>query len=88
MKVICIKKTIEGDPTVKASGLGVAPKDSEVIEGETYTVIDQFYSPLTKMLVYRLAEKDYSYRYGAHKFIPLSSIDETEFERNYNTQTA
>lgn len=78
MKVICIKTD-----TIHTSGPNIVPNGS-LIEGNVYTVIDtDVYDGRT---YYRLAEIKYFAFYGAHLFIPISSIDETEFNRNYKTE--
>lgn len=84
MKVICIddkKRPGEVD--------GLDPK-----EGETYTVIEigNGECAITGRLIpcYRLLEltNPPSDWHDRDRFIPLSSIDERTFERNYKTETA
>ena len=77
MKVICIQtdtKTVKG-PQV--------PTNS-VKEVEVYTVIGG--ERFNNKQYYRLAEMDYWTVYLSDLFVPLSQIDETEFERNYNKE--
>ena len=79
MKVICINAAPEvGD---YETGL--------LVENEIYTVVLE--SPATDVygnieVCYCLIEIDGPYAFSKHRFIPLSEISETEFERNYNKQ--
>lgn len=54
--------------------------------GETYTVISEVSDPASGILHYVLSERRHDKAYGAFRFIPLSEIDETTFERNYNKE--
>lgn len=77
MKVICIKHD-----TVTTSGPDIVPHGS-IKEGMIYTVTE------TKRFIdgyYYLLEEAPMAWYGVELFAPLSEIDETTFERNYNTQ--
>ncbi len=76
MKVICItnKNIIR-----KTGSIGSAPK---LVEGACYTVIE------FTGYGYHLAEVscDKNYGYDMKRFVPLSEIDETTFERNYKKE--
>ena len=71
MKVLCIDATTEpGWPTV------------DLKEGEIYTVTgDREYGGY---YWYKLLEGEPNAWYEAQYLIPISNIDETEMERNYN----
>lgn len=82
MKVLCID-----DKPRPGEVPGIEPK-----EGETYTVSQEGNGEcaITHKLIpcYRLVElsnppNDW---HDKDRFIPVSSIDETEFERNYNKE--
>lgn len=74
MKVVCIDSVL------------INPLFPPLKDGEVYTVIDSLPNPSDNVLHYKLSE--IPVRYYAHfHFIPLSSIDETTFERNYNKET-
>jgi len=75
MKVICIDETTPGK----------LPKSMcELKEGEIYTVKSEDISPISGIPTYWFVELILAY--GKYRFIPLSEVDETEFERNYNLQ--
>lgn len=78
MRVICIREPKE---TVSwRTGLPF-----EIRVGSFYTVIEIFEQ--CGVLGYRLLE-DKIHTYNTKYFEPLSSIDETEFERNYKLEPA
>lgn len=62
--------------------------DFTIKEGETYNVCRAVTSE-NGIFCYSLLEDPYRamYCYAADRFIPVSDIDEKEFERNYNFQT-
>ena len=74
MKVICIDASTDFDSEIPV----------DLIEGEVYTVIDV--DKEDNEIWYTLLEKSIYQQYSEDAFIPLSEIDETEFERNYNYQ--
>jgi hypothetical protein len=75
MKVVCID----------ASPSKIHPNyKCELIEGNIYTKIGEL-AGIRGILHYDLAECPV-HAYAASRFIPLSTIDETEFERNYNKE--
>lgn len=75
-KVICINK-----------GTCDNPRMPQPEVGEICTVVEVSDNWFDGVLRYDLAEYDPSrYCYAAKNFIPLSSIDETEMERNYKTE--
>lgn len=76
MKVMCIDGSTDHD----------SPLPVDIIEGHIYTVVRDVFKDGKKWYV--LAEMLPFDIYTAKDFIPLSSIDETTFERNYNTKTA
>lgn len=71
MKVLCISLPIESEAPVMVS------------VGETYEVFETF-KAFGKWW-YELTMQS-GVGYGVWLFIPLSSIDETEFERNYKKE--
>lgn len=79
LKVICIDDKIRPH--------SVCASDWFIKEGEVYTVCGTYISNIGRPS-YRLDEDPMKLRggYDADRFIPLSTIDETTFERNYNTQ--
>lgn len=80
MKVICINENWVFGTGMKATEF--TPK-----EGEDYTVVSFGKCACgCRVDVYELAECGEGYGYDATHFIPLSSIDETEMERNYKTE--
>lgn len=81
MKVICIDGVKVGD-RVKAGFQPFALPQDEIIEGVIYEVIDliNFFG----LDAYRLVGKPFNALYTTDRFAPISDIDETEFERNYN----
>lgn len=88
MKVIYIEGVKVGDIGLKqiARVEITAGIEHTIIEGETYTVVR---TEDTKWgQYYQLEEKPPKTIYNARRFAPLSSIDETTFERNYNRQPA
>jgi hypothetical protein len=75
MKVICIDNS--------PNRYGTA---DELIEGNPYTVIREF--NVKGVIVYELLEfpsPSPMHGFSAYRFVPTSSIDETNFERNYET---
>lgn len=79
MKVICINET------------GFVDKEVDPIkEGEIYTVIahktydNKRYYQLSELAIN--SKNHYPQWYASFRFIPLSSIDETEFEREYKKE--
>jgi hypothetical protein len=78
MKVICIE-----EPKTKFSHKTGLPFVVRV--GSVYTVAECL--TLGDVPGYRLKE-DMIHTYAAKWFEPLSEIDETEMERNYNKETA
>lgn len=77
MKVICIDAT---------STNKYGDKPLELKEGNIYTKIREHVSEISGKLNYELEETDLCY--GAFRFIHLSEIDETTFERSYQKETA
>ena len=77
MKVICIDST---SPTKNGA---IA---TELTEGVEYSVVGSRPCTVSKNLCYQLA--GFFILYESWRFVPLSDIDEKEFERNYNNQTA
>lgn len=78
MRVVCIDASCSIPPGY--NGMPFLLK-----EGEIYTVSQEEHN------CYHLVETDRinpTYCYSKKRFIPLSDIDETTFERNYQTQTA
>lgn len=80
MKVICIDGVKKG--CIERMGK-VAPAEAEVFEGETYTVVGE--EQHSGNIYYELSERDAKYLYHKDRFAPLSSIDETEMQRDYST---
>lgn len=87
MKVICIDdKPKPNEEFVPEMGLSV------IKEGCEYTVVwqglgyDDVGCKINPAPVYELAE-DIGFGYPTWRFVPLSSIDEKEFERNYIKET-
>lgn len=76
MKVICIDNS-------GYSRLGTLKASDFLKEGETYTVVRE----LEDRDAYIIAEVDHPDGCRKYRFIPLSQIDETEMERNYNLQS-
>ena len=77
MKVICI----DGKPTTVSISLpeGVPLDASQSDLWDNCYLIDGYMiDPVSEKFVH----------WGKRRFIPLSEIDETEMERNYNTQHA
>ncbi len=85
MKVICIDgiKPLSTVYSFFGQPMTSFPGD-EIFEGEKYTVVAELLHD--GVLYYGLAERDFTpgIWYKAKKFAPVSSIDETEFERHYN----
>lgn len=77
MKVVCIDDT---------AGSLINPCGFTIKEGEIYTVYRTFIGMITGKPCYALNEDDYKGGYLCTRFIPVSDIDETEFERNYKTE--
>lgn len=75
MKVICI------DEGVTRKCINSSRISSKLIEGGIYTVS----RAVGKYYILKELEPDLGYE--SRLFVPLSSIDEKEFERNYNLQT-
>lgn len=76
MRVICINDKGFVDPNC-------AP----IKDGETYTVCGEVTAP-NGIPHYKLSEMPKNCGYAKFRFIPISDIDETEFIREYQTQTA
>jgi hypothetical protein len=75
MKVICID----------AGPSRVHPElKCELVEGNTYTKVGEE-TGVNGILHYELAEC-VNHKYAAYMFVPISAIDEPEFERNYNKE--
>lgn len=72
MKVICIDDKMEGP----------AQADFILKYGESYEVIQTFQSVRPEWVWYELSIQP-KVGYAVERFIPLSEINETEFERNY-----
>lgn len=92
MKVICIKGVSIGSVGVYGNILRtveepwmVTNKSDELVEGNIYTVEEILPFPDTEY--YKLVENNQTV-YRCDRFAPLSEIDETEMERNYQTKTA
>jgi len=82
MKVLCIDDSSE-EQGVEGEG------DFYIKEGEVYTVATECIGVRvdgSEEPSYELAE-DLGWAYSQKKFLPLSSIDETTFNREYNKQT-
>ena len=82
MRVICIDGVKIGDigKNDKTGGTIRAKSDACIYEGETYTVAHDYGD------TYMLAGRNPFYSYNKRKFSPLSEIDETQMERNYNKE--
>ncbi|MEO7048900.1 MAG: hypothetical protein ABI091_26595 [Ferruginibacter sp.] len=79
-KVVCIKKG-------RLNPISLVKGISHLVEGEIYTVKRKLVGindKHEKIDAYELIE--ITGTNAADLFIPLSDIDETEFERNYNTE--
>lgn len=74
MRVICI------DEGITRKCINSDRISSKLIEGEIYTVA------CTRGKYYILAELEPDLGYESKLFAPLSEINETEMERNYNFQ--
>lgn len=81
MKVICINGKKEGNLTYFGNPL---KKEDAIYEGEVYSVLREIDHPNGPS--YILEDKSPYMSYRKIHFIPLSTIDESTFERNYNTQ--
>ena len=84
-KVICINDK----PIQKMTGCWSNPTGLK--EGETYTVTKEFFDAggyLSYCLLEAKCDGNIWGGYKAYRFVPLSSIDETEFVRDYNKQEA
>lgn len=88
MKVICIDDRADENADLSH---GLPP----IVVGEIYTVTKYSeysknkYGIVERWPVYCLAERgDGLVGYDVKRFVPLSNIDEKEFERNYNKETA
>lgn len=59
-----------------------------LVIGAIYTAVKEFDQEVNGVIfqLYELEEMGPQYGYGRSNFSPLSSIDETEFERNYKTE--
>lgn len=83
MKVLCIDDKIRHPHGFMEEG-GIKIKEGEVYEvlreTEGYDKLGNTYR------VYELTV-DPGYGYELWRFVPISNIDETEFERNYNKET-
>ena len=81
-KVLCV-----GSPEKFNRGTAQHPGSFKPIEGNVYTVLWSGKS-VKGFNVYSLLEDPNNYTYGwfVELFIPLSSISETEMERNYNLE--
>jgi len=78
MKVLCISDEIKTDFD-KLPPLSV---------GEIYNVVKETKHQIWEFYMFsELNVNGYNCWYCKDNFIPLSSIDETEFERNYKTET-
>lgn len=87
MKVLCIHGVKAGHVGItKRRKMYPCDKRHELKEGEIYTVIDTKIGQRVP-LVYLIKEIPVRTWYDADWFIPLSEIDETEMERNYQTET-
>jgi len=75
MKVVCI------DEGITRKCINSSRISSRLIEGHIYTVE----RTVGKYYILRELEPDLGYE--VHLFAPLSEIDETTFERNYNKET-
>lgn len=87
MKVICIDGMSPGQNVFNGFGQPTSPlrKDEEIYTGEIYIVIGEFKNARGENY-YRLEGKPTDIVYHEKRFSPISSIDETEFERNYNKE--
>jgi hypothetical protein len=74
VKVICVKK----DGTDADTGLPCVPL---LVEGNSYIAIDIFDKEY-----YILSEFGRAESFHMSLFVPLSEIDETKMERNYQTE--
>jgi hypothetical protein len=77
MKVICIDGVKSGSITMMGN---IISKENEIYEGEEYTVQRQVDD------CYLLVERPGFLLYKKKRFAPISKIDETTFERNYNKE--
>jgi len=83
MRVICI----DASPIKGFTDESYEP----LVEGKEYLVEAVFKGVISRIEYYGIA--GYPWEYGvighhAKRFAPISDIDETTFERNYQTQTA
>lgn len=76
MKVVCVSHQIYRDTEIPFRDTDPQIGD-ECIVSDTLTIY-------SSVLVYRLV--GYFMLYDVRNFAPVSSIDETEFERNYNKE--
>lgn len=76
MKVICVDNTNENKSL------------PDPVLGDNYTVIDECEFGSLEYYQFSELKAPYPFRwwYLKSRFIPLSSISETEFVRNYNTE--
>ncbi len=82
---MCIRSAGRKTAIRRADGVRIpAPSNSEIFVGEEYNVVDV--NERNGDTFYRLSEKEYRMNYKAEWFMPLSEIDETEFERNFNKE--
>lgn len=73
MRVICIEVPAK------------AHNNAGIVEGQILEVVETLYDHDGAWYHFTI---DHEYGYKAKYFIPLSSIDETEFERNYKKEPA
>lgn len=80
MKVICINGVSLGCVAInKECDTRKATSDLCIYEGEVYTVLHECQDSDS----YILQERNPFFSYGKKRFMPLSEVNETEFERNY-----
>lgn len=81
MKVLCIHGVKIGEIAHNFLGdVKAADITSVIFEGEIYTVVEDIGES------YVLQERNPIFAYGKRRFAPLSEINETEFERNYQKE--
>jgi hypothetical protein len=85
MRVLCISGLKAG--FVSPSSGEIASIDTEVYEGEIYTVVDEI--TVMGRVGYVLEEKlpHTNWVYDAKRFAPLSNIDETELIKERQSET-
>lgn len=82
MRLICVIGAKAGFITI--DNIPIEERHA-VYEGECYTKAGEFTD--NEGTWFFLKERPFLTSYNSNRFIPLSEIDETEMERNYQTKT-